>query len=185
MNSAQPSLGTPRLLLRPFTLADAPEVKRMAGRKEIADTTLQIPHPYKDGMAEEWIRTHSDAFTEGRQADFAVTDRQKGHLLGAICLTLDPENQHGDLGYWIGVKYWGNGYCTEAAEAILYYGFTQILLHRIYANHMARNPASGRVMQKIGMQYEGYQREHLKKSGRFEDRILYGILKSEYLKRIR
>jgi len=185
MNSAQPSLGTPRLLLRPFTLADAPEVKRMAGRKEIADTTLQIPHPYKDGMAEEWIRTHSDAFTEGRQANFAVTDRQKGHLLGAIGLTLDSESRHGDLGYWIGVKHWGNGYCTEAAEAVLYYGFTQLLLHRIFAHHMARNPASGRVMQKIGMQYEGYQREHVKKSGRFEDLVLYGILKPEYLKRIR
>lgn len=185
MTSPQPSLGTPRLLLRPFTLADAPEVKRMAGRKEIAANALNIPHPYESGMAEDWIRTHADAFKEGTQVNFAVTDRQKSHLLGAIGLVLDSEHRKADLGYWIGMKYWGNGYCTEAAEAILYYGFNQLNLHRIHANHLARNPASGRVMQKTGMQYEGYQREHVQKMGRFEDLVLYGILKPDYLKRIR
>lgn len=185
MTSQQPSLGTPRLMLRPFAPADGPEVKRLAGRKEIAATALRIPHPYPDGMAEEWIGTHAEAFRQGKQATFAVTHREKGHLLGAIDLTIDPEHETGELGFWIGVKYQKKGLCSEAAEAMLYFGFNQLKLHRIHAGHMARNPASGRVLQKVGMQYEGCMREHVKKSGRREDLVLYGILEKEYRKRIR
>lgn len=113
--SQQPVLFSRRLRLRPFSIEDAPDVQRLAGAREIADTTLNVPHPYADGMAAAWIETHSVRFAEGKLAAYAITDRDTGGLLGAISLVLQPTHALAELGYWIGVPYWGCGYVTEAA----------------------------------------------------------------------
>ena len=176
----QPTLHTPRLLLRPFTLADAADVRRLAGAREIASTTAVIPHPYEDGMAEQWIGTHAPALAEGRSITYAITLAETGELCGAIGLSLAPEHRRAELGYWIGVPYWGRGYCTEAALAVRDFGFGELGLHRIEAVHLARNPASGRVMQKIGMRHEGTLREHMLKWGVFETIECYAVLRSEW-----
>lgn len=177
--SSQPTLTTPRLLLRPFTLADAPEVQRLAGDFAIADTTGNIPHPYPDGAAEAWIGSQPAEFEQGKSATFAIVSRAENILIGAIGLHFKPEHDSAEMGYWIGKPYWGQGYCTEAARALLAYGFNECGLNRIMARHSARNPASGRVMQKIGMTYEGCLRQSVKKWGNYEDLKIYGILKSE------
>ena len=176
----QPMIDTPRLILRPFTLADAPTVQRLAGAFEVADTTLNIPHPYPDGAAERWIATHAENFKAGDAATFAIVLRATSELCGAIGLHVDHRHQHAEMGYWLGVPYWNHGYTTEAAAAMLTYGFTMQQLHRILARHVTRNPASGRVMQKIGMTFEGIQREHFRKGDRFEDLANYGILRDEW-----
>lgn len=176
----QPELLTERLLLRPFTLADAKEVQRLAGDRDIAATTLAIPHPYEDGVAEEWIRSHKERFDRGEAVHFAIVRRHDLALVGAISLIINREHEHAELGYWIGKPYWNNGYCTEAAQAVIRYGFTVLDLNRIYARHFRRNPASGRVMEKIGMKYEGCLRQHVKKWGVFEDLQQYAILRSDY-----
>lgn len=177
----RPVLETERLILRPFTLADAPEVQRLAGAWEIADTTLNIPHPYRDGMAEEWIGRHQERFDRGELASFAIVLRDEGRLIGAIGLAISERFDRGEMGYWIGVPYWNQGYCTEAARAVLEYGFSVRGLNRIQATHLTRNPASGRVMQKIGMSHEGRLRQHVRKWDRFEDLECYAILRSEYV----
>lgn len=176
----RPTIETARLTLRPFTLGDAPQVQRLAGAAEIAATTAYIPHPYPDGGAEEWIGGHQEAFERGENLELAITRRMDGALVGAICLMLDLRHAHAELGYWVGVPYWGQGYCTEAAGALVGYGFRELGLNRVFAVHFSRNPASGRVMQKIGMTHEGRQRGHIRKGERFEDLELYGILRSEY-----
>ena len=132
----------------------------------MADTTLKVPHPYEDGMAERWIANHGDWFERGEQAVFAITRKDDGRLLGAIGLRMKLDDQRAELGYWIGKPYWGQGYCTEAARAILTFSFERLGLHRIQACHFTRNPASGRVLQKIGMIHEGRLRQHRKRSGR-------------------
>jgi RimJ/RimL family protein N-acetyltransferase len=86
------------------------------------------------------------------------------------------------MGYWIGKPFWNNGYCTEAARAVVEYGFGPLGLERIYANYLARNPASGRVLHKLGMTEEGHLRRHRRKFGRYEDLIVCGLLKSEWQK---
>jgi RimJ/RimL family protein N-acetyltransferase len=176
----QPILHTGRLVLRPFTLADAADVQRLAGAREIADTTLHIPYPYTDGMAEAWISTHEPSFNNGASVTFAIVLQDGNVLCGAIGISIDYDNAHAELGYWLGVPYWGQGYGTEAAQALLRYGFQELGLHRIHANHFGRNPASGRVMQKIGMRYEGCLRQHARKWDAFEDIVQYGILRSEW-----
>lgn len=176
----QPTLQTQRLILRPFTLADAPDVQRLAGDRAIAATTLLIPHPYEDGMAEEWIKSHPGAFQERTGICFAIALQETGELCGAIGLRIRKINRNAELGYWVGKPYWGRGYCTEAAQELLQYGFKVLELHRIYSSHFSNNPASGRVMQKIGMSYEGCLREHTWKWGKFENVELYAILKSDW-----
>jgi RimJ/RimL family protein N-acetyltransferase len=176
----RPTLETERLILRPFTLADAAEVKRLAGDRDIASTTITIPHPYEDGMAEEWIGSQQERFDKGEAVPFAITHGEQGYLIGSIGLQIAKELDRADLGYWIGKPYWNQGYCTEAAQAVVRYGFEVLGLHRISASHITRNPASGRIMQKIGMKHEGHLREHSKKWGNYDDVEIYGILRSEY-----
>lgn len=173
----QPTLETARLLLRPFHMSDADDVQRFAGDRSVADVTLDIPYPYEDGMAERWIGNHRDWFECGEQAVFAVTLRAETTLIGAVGLRLHPEDGRAELGYWIGKPFWNQGYCTEAARALIDFGFDALELNRIYAHHLTRNPASGRVMQKLGMIHEGHLRQHVKKWDVFEDLEFYGLLK--------
>jgi RimJ/RimL family protein N-acetyltransferase len=179
MMPPQPDLITPRLTLRAFRAADAPAVKRMAGDRAIADTTLNIPHPYEDGVAEAWIASHAGLRERSASVTYAVTRTADDALLGAIGLTLREDQGRAELGYWIGRPYWGKGYATEAAGAMIAYGFERLRLHRIHACHLSRNPASGRVMQKAGMRLEGTLRGHVKKWGVFEDIVVYGILRDD------
>ncbi|HEX6536395.1 MAG TPA: GNAT family N-acetyltransferase [Gemmatimonadaceae bacterium] len=176
----RPTLETPRLILRPLVLSDAPEVQRLAGAREIADTTLTIPHPYRDGMAEQWIETHDAQFAEGKMVTCGATERGGGALTGVISLVLEREHARAELGYWIGTPYWGRGYATEGARAMLRYAFSELGLSRVYACHFSRNPASGKVMRKIGMKYEGCLRSHVRKWDRLEDIEVYGVLAGEW-----
>ncbi len=175
-----PTLETERLILRPFDPRDATEVQRLAGDRRIADTTLNIPHPYEDGMAEKWISTHEGAFEKGERLTLAITRKANGHLIGAISLMRIFKDHQAELGYWIGKPYWKQGFCTEAAKAVLRHAFTQLDLIRIHASYITRNPASGRVMQKLNMKHEGTLRQHAAKWGKCEDLAVYGILKEEW-----
>ena len=171
-----PTLTTERLVLRPFALADAPEVQRLAGAREIADTTLTIPHPYKDGMAEAWIATHADTFVQNRGVTLAI--EHVGALVGAISLVTTQRTSHqAELGYWIAHASWGKGFATEASRALVPYAFDVMKLARVHSCHLSRNPASGKVMQKLGMQHEGTRRGHVRKWNKLEDLELYGILR--------
>lgn len=179
LTSPQPTLTTGRLVMRPLTLADSPEVQRLAGEREVASTTRLIPHPYPEGLAESWIGSLADKYRAGELVTFAICATD-GQLMGSIRLSLNLIDQHAEMGYWIGTAFWNNGYCTEAAAGVLQYGFEGLGLSRIYANYMARNPASGRVLAKLGMSQEGVLRRHRFKWDQFEDLVVCGILREEY-----
>lgn len=175
-----PTLYTERLILRSFTLADAPDVQRLAGERDVASTTCAIPHPYEDGMAEEWISTHQSGFEKGTGINLAITrkDTEKTEdtiLIGAIGIGIDQTEKIGELGYWVGKPYWNSGYCTEAAKAILTYAFGVLELTNIHAFYLKRNPASGRVLEKIGMQFEECFPKGVEKWGVLEDLVKYSI----------
>ncbi len=177
----QPTLTSERLILRPFDAGDAAAVQTLAGDREIADTTLRIPHPYEDGMADEWIAAHRGQFEAGTMAVFAIELKSDGELAGAISLTIERGLLKAEMGYWVGTPFWNKGYCTEAARRIVEYGFEDLGLNRIAAQHFVRNPSSGRVMQKIGMRHEGTLKEAAMKWDRFEDLELYSLLRREWL----
>ena len=157
----------------------------LAGQREIADTTLNIPHPYPVGAAKEWILKQTAGWTGGTEANFAVIETATGRLAGSMGLVVQRQHRRAELGYWIAVDKWKRGYATEAAERLLDFGFEFLGLLRVEARHFVRNPASGRVMEKLGMQREGVERDWAIKWDRFETLALYSILEPEWRARRR
>ena len=146
-----PMLRTERLLLRPFQHEDAGFVQEMAGDRRVAMTTANIPHPYPDGAASVWIVQHEPAWSSGNSLILALTEAETSQLLGAVSIGFDQQRHAGELGYWIGVPHWGNGFATEAARAIVDYAFRAVGAARVYARHAGCNAASGRVLEKLGI----------------------------------
>ncbi len=176
----QPVLETERLALRPYTLADTDDVRRLYGVSEILDTVFKTPVTYKEGMAAAWIGTPAELLEAGKGVDYAVTRRGGGELLGGFGLKISPQDHRADMWYWIGQPFWGQGYATEAGAAVLKYAFETLKLNRVAAEHFGLNPASGRVLQKLGMRYEGTLREQMLRRGQYEDSVVYGMLASEW-----
>ena len=174
----QPILETFRLKLRPVVRSDASDVQSLAGDYRVAKMTESIPHPYEDGMAEEWISTHKAYWQVRKQVTWAVCSNEADQLMGCIGLILNGKHHRASLGYWIAHKHRGKGYCTEAAIAVLDFGFDSLNLQRIEALHLTINPASGTVMQKIGMTHEGTMRSYVLKEGVYEDMERYAIVVS-------
>jgi ribosomal-protein-alanine N-acetyltransferase len=177
---AQPTLTSQRLILRPFRVQDAAAVQVLVGDRDIAANTLNIPHPYPEGQAERWIATHEGRFERLEGATFAIVPRDSEKLIGAIGLEINQQHNRAELGYWVGKPYWNRGFATEAVQAVLGYAFNALEMGRVYASHFRRNPASGRVMQKVGMRHEGRLRRHVRKWGSYLDLEIYGILREEY-----
>ena len=169
-------LDTARLRLRAYSEADIAELVPLIGAREVAATTGHIPHPYTVEDAREFLAT----IESDREVRMAVTLRDRECLIGGIGLRLVEEHHHAELGYWLGVPYWGQGFATEAAREMLRYGFEELKLHRIFASHFKNNPKSGRVLKKLGMRHEGCQRQHVHKFGQFLDLELYGLLRQEW-----
>jgi ribosomal-protein-alanine N-acetyltransferase len=176
-----PRFVTERLVLRPFHVSDGPSVERLAGAREVADTTLTIPHPYPAGGGAQWIATHASAWERRDNLALAICAQMPpDELLGAISLHLSLAHSHGEIGYWIGVNSWGKGFATEAAQALAAFAFAEVGLHRLQGRHFTRNAASGRVMQKLGMHLEGVHRDAYCRWGRFEDVAVYAVLAAEW-----
>ncbi len=173
-------LETDRLLLRILRQTDAPRIQLLAGHALVAATTSNIPHPYPDGAAEEFIQHVQQQYKQKTGYTFAITHKDTGLLMGVIGLGFDAANLHGEMGYWIGVDYWGNGIATEAAKRVIEFAFEALAMHRVYAGCFMNNPASGRVQEKAGMQLEGIWREHYKKNGIYIDVAYRSILQQEY-----
>jgi len=131
-------------------------------------------------MAEQWISTHAAEWEKGQSAVFAIVVREANELCGAIGLKMDLPQARAELGYWMGVPFWGRGYCSEAAREMVRFGFEQLGLNRIHAHHFSRNPASGRVLQKAGLRYEGCLRQHVRRWNQFEDLECYGVLRAQW-----
>jgi ribosomal-protein-alanine N-acetyltransferase len=172
-------LQTERLTLRSYTLSDIPTLVPLIGAREVAATTLRIPHPYTEACARDFIAIAQEDLSNGKCLRWAIIQRQSDTLCGGVGLMIESDHRRAELGYWIGVPYWGNGYATEAARAVVKYGFETLGLHRIFAGHFGRNSASANVLTKIGMRHEGCQRAHILKWGDFLDLEMYGMLASD------
>jgi ribosomal-protein-alanine N-acetyltransferase len=178
--TAPRELRTARLLLRSLEREDIPTIVRLAGANEIAATTLNIPHPYAEDDAQTFLAKAKEDFRAGRSVSFAISIWPGRELCGAVGLNIAGTHRRAELGYWIGVPFWGRGFATEAASAAVAFGFETLSLRRIYAHHFAGNTASQRVLEKIGMRHEGRSRQHIQKSDQFIDIENYGLLAEEF-----
>lgn len=150
----QPTLLSKKIVLRPFSLKDAEDVKRLAGDPKVSETTLNIPYPYTLQMAEDWIKSHSEMYVKRKGLVYAIEDKQTQALIGTVSIA-STESNKAELGYWIGHSYWGKGYCTEAVGLLTDMIKNDFGINYLYAEHLASNPASGKVMIKNGMRYVG------------------------------
>ena len=175
-----PVLQSDRLTLRPVRESDADRLQMLAGERQVAATTLNIPHPYPLAAAVAFINQMQEQAAAGIAYTFGLVLKTEDALIGCIGLRVAQAFSRAEIGYWVGVPYWGQGYMSEAARRVLAFAFDDLGLHRVYASHFASNPASGRVMQKIGMQYEATLRDHVAKWDTYHDLVYYGILRDEY-----
>jgi RimJ/RimL family protein N-acetyltransferase len=171
-----PTITTERLRLRAYELGDVRELTHLIGAREVAANLLRLPYPY----SEQDARTFICATEESGEARFAVALSGQERLIGGIGLRIQPAHARAELGYWLGLPYWGCGYATEAARAVLAYGFDTLELHRIHASVFRENIRSAKVLRKIGMRHEGCFRQHVLKWNRFVDLELYGIMRAEW-----
>lgn len=176
------TLETERLLLRTLTSDDSDRIEELAGDYDVAKSTLNIPHPYPKGSAVQFIDNILISEKNNKIAMFAITLKESRLLIGLANLNLAASYKRGELAYWVGKQYWGKGYGTEAVETLLEYGFNQLNLHRIFAASFTSNPGSWRVMEKIGLKYEGTLKQHVARFGNYYDLAYYGLLKDEYEK---
>ncbi len=177
-----PELFTKQLRLGRIEVKCIPEIVKQASDKEIANNTLNFSYPYSDEDAVSWINMHIEGFKNESRYAFAIYNIETDEFIGGVSLGIDKANNKAELGYWIGKSFRNNGFASEAAKRVIQYGFEELKLNKILATHFLFNPASGRVLQKIGMQKEGELRENYLKNNKYEDVALYSILKSEYEK---
>lgn len=173
------SLSSKRLELREFTSDDVGAVHRLFSDDRV---TRQLSFDNRD---REQIAAMLDGVLIRAQADprveyyLAVTLKDSGELVGSARLGLDGVKA-GKLGYSIHPDHWGHGYATEAARAIIGFGFNQLQLHRVSAAIGPENSASLAVAERLGMTLEGTIRDHVFTNGAWRDSILYSVLAHEW-----
>lgn len=175
--AAIPTLTTTRLRLRPFAALDADGVATLAGDAAVSRFLLQVPHPYPRELADTWIASHAEAWSQGRGPTWAIERRRDRALIGSISLTWIRRHDRAELGYWLGQPYWGHRYAREAATAAVEFGFATLGVHRVYAQHLGGNDRSAAVLRAIGMTAEGVRRDHIKKDGAYHDLHGYAIVR--------
>ena len=175
---------TKRFIIRPFKKSDANQVYEVCNDFEISKTTLGIPFPYTLEDATNFIKYTNDAISNQKSYELAITLKENSdELVGCISLMgIKRPADKAELAYWVAKKFWNNGIATEAAKAITEYGFHTLKLNSIFVRFLDNNPASGKVMEKIGMKYVGKMREHEYKLGQYYDVFYYEILKSNLYK---
>lgn len=175
-----PKLSTDRLRLGSISHKDIPTIVGYAGDAKISSTTLNLPHPYHNEDAIFWISSANQGYRDGSQYTFAIRLADSGAFIGGIGLRVDQQHNRAEMGYWIAVPFWNMGYATEAANAVIRFGFEEVGLNKILATYLVDNPASGKVMIKNGMIKEGELEEHTRKGCIYHSLIQYRLTRTEY-----
>ena len=181
-------LKTARLILRPLKDSDAQSVVENANNLNVSRWLLKMPYPYRMKDAREWIR-HTKEYSWKRPIEdyvFGIGLKPEHNIIGAIGIHHIDRNQGiGEVGYWLGERYHGKGYGSEFLKAVVDFAFNRIKLRRLEAGVFDGNPASGRLLEKVGFAHEGkkLQAKKCKATGEIHDEHLYGLLKENYSRR--
>jgi ribosomal-protein-alanine N-acetyltransferase len=175
-----PRLTTERLLLRDFTEADAPDILRFRGDREVQKYNTD---PMRDeAEARGLIRTMGAWYVTRQAIQWGITIKEENRVIG-ICGVHDWSRRHrrAYVGYDLARDYWGQGLASEAMQAVVWFAFEQLDMHRLEAITVAENARSIRLLGRLGFQQEGLRREYsLEADGRFHGNAIFGLLRSEY-----
>lgn len=161
-------LETDRLILRPITLEDAEDLFEYASDDENTKHTFPT---HKSIEETEWVI--ANLFMSAPLGNFAIELKENNKMIGTCDLRVNEGEKSAELAYAINKKYWGNGYAPEAAKKLLDLAFNDLKIERLWAKFSSQNPASGRVMEKIGMEKEGVLRHTKNLCGDFVDQVVY------------
>jgi RimJ/RimL family protein N-acetyltransferase len=183
-----PTLATPRLVLRPLVAGDTAAVAALAGDPAVAFHLDRVPSPFSPPLAARWIARRALRWRERRGLTLAITFAPGAAsappdpgLVGTVGLRISTAHRHAELGYWIAAHAWGAGIATEAAAALVDWGFAALGLHRIHVRVLGDNPASRRVADKLGFAVEGLRPGHYRRGREFLDVIELGISRDAWL----
>ena len=175
------TIETDRLILRRFAKDDASCMfNNWANDIDVCKYMRWTPHKSEE-ESRQILTGWLDSYNKETFYQWAITLKKMNVPVGAISLSVVNEFDNcGEVGYCIGKKYWGQGIVTEALKAVLGFAFTAIGFNRIEACHSAKNAASGRVMQKAGMTFEGMARQKYRSISGYEDSNMYSIIKEDF-----
>jgi ribosomal-protein-alanine N-acetyltransferase len=175
-----PDLRTPRLLLRRLRVEDAADIFTYASDPQMTPFVFWEPHRTIEDTREFLGRT-LQGYAEGLPAVWGIQHLADGVIIGGCAYhDISIMNLRGEIGYALARKYWGQGLMTEVVRAVLDYGFNALGLNRIEARCDVDNTGSWRVMEKVGMKFEGVLRQNIVLHGRPRDAKMYGILREDW-----
>lgn len=176
-------LETERLILRPLEDKDEESIYNYLKDHDIARWTINIPHPYPREGAFAFIKQAKERMEKGLCYELAILMKSGEEVVGVVSFVKVHISQgNAELGYWVGKPHWNKGIATEAAFRLLKFGFSELGLKRVFGKCYHDNLPSKRVMEKIGMQYEGRFRHEVLTENRFVDMAYYSILKEVWEK---
>ena len=171
---------TERLVLRRYTHDDIPDLLEFASQPSVARVTSGWIPATEDGVRKYIdLQNSFQPFEKDKVFELAVARKEDGKVIGLIGLICQDHAQ-GEMGWALAVEHRGQGYATEAARALMDYGFNALGLHRIHADTGVDNRASWRIMERLGMRREGLLRGAVYEEGKWVDRYIYGILVDEW-----
>lgn len=177
-------LETERLILRRFVIEDADEMYRNWASDDEVTKYLTWPTHADEGVTRWLLQTWISRYEEDDYYNWGIERKADGELIGNISVVgYNEEKESAVVGWCMGKAWWGQGIMPEAAEAMIAYLFLEVGFNRVAARHDKNNPKSGKVMQKIGMQYEGTLRENGKNNQGIVDEVCYSILQKEFRQR--
>lgn len=178
-----PQLETERLRLRKLLLGDAEDIFAYASDDEVTKYMIWDAHKTLED-SQGFINFTLGRYEKDDAGEWGIILKETGTLIGTIGFPRhDKKNCQAEIGYVLGRRYWGQEFMPEAVGVILQFAFTEMELNRIECCHFLPNEKSGRVMQKIGMSFEGIAREKIFAKGQFWDTKQYAILCSDWNKR--
>lgn len=148
-----PRIETDRCVLRLPELDDAPAIARWCGAFEVAKNTGSIPHPYPVLAVEMWVLVNRAGWKP--QGNQSLVVEHEGAVIGGGGVFRRTPDAEWEIGYWIGKPWWGQGFATEIGHALVGLGTGTLGAGRLVAGHYDDNPASGRVLEKLGFAYTG------------------------------
>lgn len=178
--SHMPELETERLLLRRMRVDDADDMFAYAHRMDVTKYLTWAPHPDRVYTV-EYLQYLASRYRVGDFYDWGVTLVESGRLIGTCGFTsFDFAHNSAQVGYVLNPNYWGQGLIPEALHAVMHFGFRELNLHRIEAHYIIGNDRSRRVMEKVGMVYEGTRRGAMRIKGIYRDIGVCAVLRDEF-----
>ncbi|MEW5760632.1 MAG: GNAT family protein [Candidatus Thermoplasmatota archaeon] len=178
-----PKLETKRLILRKMTLDDAKDLFEYASDPDVAKYVSWDYHKSIEDSI-NFIKSVIQKYEKKEVSEWGIIYKGDGKFIGTCgYVWWVPAHDRAEIAFALSKKYWNKGLITEAVEEVIKFGFEKMMLNKIMASCMIENIASRRVLEKVGMTFEGILREHIFARGSYHDLKVYSILRKEYCRK--